>query len=884
MPESTSRKIIEYIADMSDVLSKLRQLDIANQRVAKGLGAGFSKNLQTVGEGYGKIAKTDTAKLSKDINHLAGTTTSWSQNVKDANGNLGKFTETTKVNAKGVATTTTSFQKLDKNTVSLGQNLARLAKRAALTIPLWLVLRGAVMGTITSFKNSVKGVIEYDRALQKLKKSLQGTSEEIEKNFNKAQDIITKFSIESGKSTDDITRAIQRFATVGFDFETALSAGLDATRLSILLFGEAEETANAFSRGLRVLVTDIDDTAKSQQEISGALALTSELYETNAFELKELNQGFEQFAGTAKAMGFTLEQTLVLLAGLSTRGLNAQRAGRLLRTSTLKLSQNLGELSKVLGVQVNPQLDTTFDIFMKVVHAIAQLKKGSQSISIDVANAVRELFGGARGGEPILDIVADIDNVDKAFRKFLSVRPDIGKFRDDVDEMNKSLFRQVEIYHNLNKEIGKAFIKGLTGAEDFATGLNKINDTLLIASKRAERWGINLTGFFQALSLQFDDAAKTFLNARDRIEKQISSKFIDLSKLAVKGLKEGLTEAQLQDAFKGIANLRLEISTEDIGKSQLDNLNRIEDAFIKIASTNRKVESSNDKIETQEQNINNILEERVDFEKNESYLKEELQALGLSEIEIETAILKLRESNNLLTRQSIDEQQQLVAHLQRIEQIELERARDKGLIDNQLQLLKLQGATNLQLIQAGIELERMYGINQDRMSLLQNELKLQKEITAEKYNQEKLSSDSLKLFEIAQKYGRGSAQAVSSLLTGKTSLGAFESGAKYSDLSDVIKEYFPNLVKQLQASEYFFKGRGRGINIPEREAFREYQTRGLQAIQLPEIKTNIDEIRINVAQTLSKENLSKQIVDEIVKSIQGNDRIQQAINEKIEAY
>ena len=67
MPESTSRKIIEYIADMSDITGKLKRLDTANKRVAKRLGVDFSKNLKTIGDGYGQIAKTDTRQLTGNI-------------------------------------------------------------------------------------------------------------------------------------------------------------------------------------------------------------------------------------------------------------------------------------------------------------------------------------------------------------------------------------------------------------------------------------------------------------------------------------------------------------------------------------------------------------------------------------------------------------------------------------------------------------------------------------------------------------------------------------------------------------------------------------------------------------------------------------------------
>lgn len=509
MADTSSQKVIQYVADTRDVLSKIGQIIKANQTMAKNLGNDFTKSIKTIDQGVGKLSKIDVFD-SKGVLQSSQAVEKFSNNIKLADGSLGKYTETVKSNADGTKSINRSFSDLDKNTVSLSENIYRLAKRAALTIPLWLLLRGAIMGVIGSIKGGFRDILEFDKALQKLRKNLQGTPEEIQRNFETAKRTITDFAISSGKSTEDITKSIQRFATVGFDFNTAMQAGLDATRLSVLLFGDAEETANAFARALRVLVTNVNDSSKSQTEISQALALTSQLWETNAFEINELNGGLEKFAGTAKSMNFTINETLTLLAALSTRGLNAERAGTLLRTSTQKLEQNLSKIAKVLGIQVNPEVDRTFDVFVRVTNAISKLKSEAGTISPAVSNAIGELFGGVRGGEPIRDLIADMAEVNKSFQKFANIRPDIVKFHTDFNNMNDTIFRQVEIMHNLNKETGKAFVTGIVGGKDFLDSLKSINDILSSLTSNAQSFGSGLRIAFLTGTLQVGALVKEF--------------------------------------------------------------------------------------------------------------------------------------------------------------------------------------------------------------------------------------------------------------------------------------------------------------------------------------------------------------------------------------
>jgi TP901 family phage tail tape measure protein len=751
MPTTNFTKVINYIADTSGVVKELSKLQLINSRIASGLGKDFSQATQTMGEAVTGLTKSNLGDYMSKV----------STNVTLADGRMGKFTETTKLMADGSEKVTTSFQEMDKSSQSLGGNIGKLLSRAALTIPIWLALRGAVMGTIGAFKNSLAGLIEYDKILQKFKKTLQGTPEEIARNFNSAKDTITKFSIETGKSTEDITKAIERFSTVGFDFETSMKAGLEATRLSIILFGDAEETANAFGRAMRVLVTDINDSAKSQEEISRAMALTSELFETNAFELKELNGGLEKFAGTAKSMGFTLEETITLLGALSTRGLNADRAGTLLRTTTQKLEQSLSKTAKVLGIQINPAVDRTFDVFMKVTNAIAKLKNEAGTISPAISEAIGELFGGVRGGEPIRDLIADMGNVNEAFNKFLSVRPDIGKFRQDVENINESLFRQVEIYHNLNKEAGKAFLTGFIGGNNFAESMKTVNSLLETAVQLAPRWGTILSAAFQVAAARPGDAIKSILQFTGNEESKVFNQFQNLAKIAIEGLKSGLSETQVNDAFKALADLRVNLT--GINKDMVDdtfmkNLDRLEEAFIKISSTTK------------------------DTADNTENINKSLSTMNNSTTKVENSFVNQGKLSEVILK-------------------------------DVLERMKYAGALNSELTKTEIKLRNQWNIQSEWNDELARQLEYERQINEEKRLQSRLSSDTMKLFQIAQEQGIEVAREIGDVLAGNMSFDIFV--RRGGEALDIFKKEWANLFEQQQALAFF-----KGDTVPENMELR----------------------------------------------------------------
>lgn len=740
MAESTTH-IIQYLADIKNVQNKLRELDRINKSTAAKFGTDFTKATDIVSRQIDRVSqKSINIKGGPTIQTLA----QFSTVVKNANGQLQTLTEKGKLVNGQFQVTNSTMKRGAATTRTFVDNVATLAKRAALTIPTWILLRQAVLGTFRAIRDGIQITIDFDRALQKARRNLQGSAAQITADFGTLKDEITRLSLDTGESVVTITNAFQKFATVGFDFETSLAGAANATKLAILLFGDAEETANAFARSMRVLVDRSKDAIPPSEQIAEAMALTAELWEINAFEINEFTQSLEKFAGTAKTANFTTQQTVALLATLSTAGLRAGRGGTLLRTSVHKLVANLDQLAGTLGIKVNPQLDTTFDVLIRVLDGIEKLTKQSK-LAPAATEAIAEIFGGVRSAEPVRALIA----LNKELKNNLALRGDVQRFNADFLEVNETLFRQTEQVKNLNIEIKRAFITGLAGGKEYEQQLGRI-----IEFQKNARIGINLLGQFARKAFQAFAGAPEIIdigaieqNVKDA-DIKIKTEFDKLLKGIGGRLSKAELEALLVDVIEGNITIdpQVRIRVEGALRSQL-----------------QKIETETD--------------------------------LGVTVRGLDIDIKK----------------QQEVAKL---------------VLKDQLARLKAQGASNAQLLKAKQILSEQFKIVDGTLTKLDRQLNLEREITEEKRLQTTLSSETTKLFRIAQTEGSNIAQRIGDVLAGEIDFSTFiRRGGK---AVEIFKKQFADVFEEQQALQ-FFRGETvsglQGLRGGRRIAIREEEIR-----------------------------------------------------------
>lgn len=589
MSRSADNKVITYIADTKDVRRKLAQLLKANGQLSRGLSKDLAGGYKQVGDSLSKISKQTLKKPKDDMAKLTSTTTKTSRVLQDVDGKLQRVTKSTKTLANGTKRVTTSFQDVKKNTVSLGENLKRLAKRAILTIPVWFALRTAISGTYRTISDGISTIARQDRALQKAKRNIQGTTSEVTANYQKLKQEAQRLSIETGESVENIVTAFQRFATTGLDFETSMRGANASVKTAILLFGETEEIANAVARAYRVLGGRTGDATAQGQELELLLAQVAELWKDNAFEIDEFNGAIERFAPTARVANVSLKETVALLATLQTAGIRGTRAGRLLSTAILQMEKNFDKFSSTLGVNLGT-VDSTFERLRMVTKAIEEL---NETDPIEASQAVSALFR-IRGGQSIRALTALSSSLDEAMKKTTSLK----QFNEEFEEQNKQVNRLTKQYKNLNVEIGKAFVVGLVGGKDFKDSLQTLVKVLEHSRDGFKELGMSINNTFSILRGQpFISAVwKDAIIDADNYHKNI----IKASEKAFKKVADNI-KAQLASAFRGDLGVRelqdLFFEMETFGGDYLE----ISNENMKVLLQRLKEQLSIQKAQTKEQ-------------------------------------------------------------------------------------------------------------------------------------------------------------------------------------------------------------------------------------------------------------------------------------------
>ncbi len=796
--------VIAYRADINDIVRKVKRIQrinqIAGKAIGKDLGAGFkivSQQLDKISSG--KPITLKTGEVTRQVKRFTTV-------LKDANGKLFTVRESVAGTGKNIKIFNRTVSAGANVTRSFGQNLVTLAKRAALTIPLWFALRRGIGAVFTTIRDGLKAIVDFDQALQKARRNLQGSASEIEINFGTLRKEITQLSLETGRSVEEITNAFQKFATVGFDFETSLAGANSATKTAILLFGDATDTANAFARTMRVLVDESKDAKPASEQLSEVMALTVELWKENAFELNEFTAGLERFAPIAKTAGFSAGEATKLIATLGTAALRGSKAGRLLGTSIVRLVTKTDELASSLGIKVNPELDRTFDIFLKVIDALEKTKSATGKVSPEFERLVKSLFG-LRSGLAVKGLIA----LNKELKKNLAVTGDIARFNKEFEEVNKTIFQLAAQFKNLNKEIGKAFVVGLVGGENFRDSLEEIVEFQSKIIKQAQALG-------KALTLS----------------------------------------GQITFGFTGGA---AEVIVDELNQSLIDRIIGTKEAKDELKKVQDEILKNNDKLL---KGLEGQLQ-RVDLKR----LIVEID----TDIKLDTGTFTIDRSLLIKSKKALEEQLEDLEPIEpnitiKVDQIEITNPQQnkliKALIKDQLERLRLQGATESQLLKIEDRLIRQTDINDDIIAQKLRQLEIDRKITEEQKARTQFSSESVKLAEIAKNEGVATARAISEVLSGQRDFNTFLKQG--GDRAEILKNEFAEFVKNQQLLK-FFLGRGAGIQIQENIGQRDFSPiRGQLGFELAKSRIGLKEStdRNNIA--IIKNTAT---MEELIKRFQG---------------
>jgi len=195
------------------------------------------------------------------------------------------------------------------------------------------------------------------------------------------------------------------------------------------------------------------------------------------------------------------------------------------------------------------------------------------------------------------------------------------------------------------------------------------------------------------------------------------------------------------------------------------------------------------------------------------------------------------------------------------------------LVSHELDLLRIRGASNRELLDAEIALKQSFYSEIDVRNTLDYRLKLEKQITEEKNKQVDVSSETVTLYKIAQEQGVGVARKIAEVLRGRISLKSL-----FEEDREMFKKYFSSLAEQMEAAEFFGlpifgkrEGWERGGNIPiietqPRGARTAEELKELFHIELPKIEPSItlnNEVHIYVDGVELKGKVVQEVINQI---------------------
>ncbi len=376
-----------------------------------------------------------------------------------------------KSGARGVIATQNQITQGNKR---MGLSFTSMAKRAFQVIPIWLLLRGAYMAVFNTIRMGTKHIVDFDKAMARALAVTHGVKDTVV-FMRQLRNEIQELAIETGVSVDKIAEAYYRFGTAGLAASIAQEGMKISLKTSIAIMGDATETARTIADVYNLMKDNIKGATTVQEKLQKIGSSMAVLWRNNAFELSEFNQALRTFTGTAKTTNLNLDEMMSLLAASHTLMQRGGTAGNQLSRTFMMMTKRVDAVNMVLGRQVDLHKERIFDVYLELLKKINR-EYGDSAAKLSV---LTQIFG-MKGFKVTGAFASNLGKVVEELQRLKDL-----PLNERMIELNKlfeiqqdTVQRHINTMGELRKLMGVAFIKGLTGAEDFKEALKEINRTL----------------------------------------------------------------------------------------------------------------------------------------------------------------------------------------------------------------------------------------------------------------------------------------------------------------------------------------------------------------------------------------------------------------------
>jgi TP901 family phage tail tape measure protein len=488
------------------------------------------------------------------------------------------FTEVRASSVKGASKSQTEelFGKPVKS-VMADFDVGKLAARAALTIPIWLGLRTAIMGTMDIIPQAINRFKELDEATARMRILTDG-AEQFEGFTERAMQTLNKLSRSTGQSVQELQEIYTAVSSTGIDADTSFIA-LDVISKGALATGaDAKELAGTMAGLINTMGHTMDVGSNKGEKFVALMAMLHSTMKTNAGEMNDIAQALGQAGASAAVAGMKMHELVANVGVLQTAMARAGLGGTALRTSLDQVVQKRDIVENFLNRPLSSdEITNQFTLVRSIVEKMGNLVSSGDTESLGKVQSIMQEIFGVKAGRNInilrnntekwAQSIGDLNRL-LAIGQTQGVDAMAAAFMKDSDVIIATLTQQQKRFGEIWKENQSSLVSGIFGfsGEGWTDAFKSLNDVLEKSTGFFKGFGIVIkTLGISALVMSLGLLAKGFVAVGGALTAlMLNPGWLMLGKIAllvgaavaVHAIYKKIKEDSAKDSEKKLSNLK----------------------------------------------------------------------------------------------------------------------------------------------------------------------------------------------------------------------------------------------------------------------------------------------------------------------------------------
>ena len=292
-----------------------------------------------------------------------------------------------------------TMKKTGASTKTLGQNFKVLIGRAVMVIPVWLALRGAMMGVWNAVKSIINVYKDLDEGMRKVMAVAQDMGRSQSSIYAELEMKALSYFTTSTKSIKEITEAMYQLGTAGRSVEEISKGFSHILDLATGTFGDVRTAGRTVAGMLNVFEAELKSVGDTEEQIRYITDLLADAWRNNQVELNELYLAMGYLAAAGVGLGISMKELIATSAVMNDAMLRGGKGARALARAYIQMAKEQKKLREI-GILFDPRQPLDFYDVMSQLHQIYE----DNAKSMDLIGSLTDVFG-IRGSRAIMAVL-----------------------------------------------------------------------------------------------------------------------------------------------------------------------------------------------------------------------------------------------------------------------------------------------------------------------------------------------------------------------------------------------------------------------------------------------------------------------------------------------